>query len=90
MTISDTLRRAALWACASTLAAPWAQATDTAPADASLPFAHYQTWRDAPVADWRALNQRVDEIGGWRTYLRESQPDGGQDDEHAHHSHHGH
>lgn len=27
--------------------------------------------------DWRETNARVGEIGGWRTYLRESQDSGG-------------
>jgi len=49
------------------------------------PFEHYQAWREAPVRDWREVNDRVGEVGGWRTYLRESQDDAGQD----HHGQHG-
>lgn len=94
MNIPDMLRRAAPWACACALATPAAQAADDTPGEVVPPFSHYQAWRDAPVADWRALNQRVDEIGGWRTYLRESQPDdetgGAMGGDHAHHGHHGH
>lgn len=67
---------------------------------------HHQGWRDAPVADWRAANDRVGGIGGWRTYLREAQPAGGAGHDHGmpqpkpqepgddglqdHHGHHGH
>lgn len=61
-------------ACAL-LAAP-AQAAGTPPpqlAPAS-PFEHYQRWREAPLQDWREVNARVGEIGGWRTYARESMP----------------
>lgn len=43
-------------------------------ADTATVFKHYQGWRDAPVADWRTANDRVGEAGGWRAYLRESQP----------------
>jgi hypothetical protein len=43
---------------------------DAAPLPA--PFERYQTWAEAPVADWRAANARVGEIGGWRTYAREA------------------
>lgn len=75
-------------------------------AEPAAVFKHYQGWRDAPVADWRAANDRVGEVGGWRTYLRESQPDGGTGHDHGaaatkpqtpgdaghggHHHHHGH
>lgn len=40
-------------------------------------FQNYQAWRDEPLLDWRAVNDRVSEVGGWRTYLRESQPAAG-------------
>lgn len=33
----------------------------------------YRKWQDAPVADWAAANERVGEIGGWQTYLRDAQ-----------------
>lgn len=89
------LRRAALLAhapflapaaaCAWLAAMPAAQAADAA---AASPFAHYQRWRDEPLQDWRKANDRVGEIGGWRTYLRESQlindgPDQNGNDHHA-------
>lgn len=67
-------RRAVLWACAWALCAPAAHAAGPSRPSAPAPFAHYQGWRDEPLQDWRAANDRVGEIGGWRTYLRESQP----------------
>ena len=84
------VRRAAPWACACLLGVPMAYAAGQ---DTSAPFERYQGWRDEPLQDWRAANQRVGEIGGWRTYLRESQPAddaAGRDaqDDHAHHHHH--
>jgi hypothetical protein len=42
------------------------------PAALASPFNQYQGWRDEPVRDWREANDQVGEIGGWRTYLRES------------------
>jgi hypothetical protein len=42
----------------------------------AVPFDRYQNFRDEPVADWRKVNDRVNEIGGWRTYLREAYQDG--------------
>jgi hypothetical protein len=35
-------------------------------------FGLYRPWQDQAVGDWRALNDRVGRIGGWRTYLREA------------------
>jgi hypothetical protein len=29
---------------------------------------------DPPPADWRAANARVERVGGWRTYARETLP----------------
>lgn len=29
---------------------------------------------DPPRADWRAANARVERLGGWRTYARETLP----------------
>lgn len=71
----------ALGVCAWVIARP-AQAADPEPPRqaVSTPFEHYRGWRDEPLQDWRAANERVGEIGGWRTYLRESQPE--SDDSH--------
>lgn len=30
---------------------------------------------DPPPADWRAANERVERIGGWRAYAREKLPE---------------
>jgi hypothetical protein len=73
--LNGLFRPAAPLACAWLLWLPAVQAADTAAsgqADA-VPFKQYQGWRDEPLQDWREANQRVGEIGGWRTYLRESQ-----------------
>ncbi|MFO7542148.1 MAG: hypothetical protein R6W97_04930 [Thiobacillus sp.] len=56
---------------------------------AAAPFNHYQAWRDEPLQDWREVNDRVGEVGGWRTYLREAQGEMGNDQP-GHHGHHGH
>jgi hypothetical protein len=34
-------------------------------------FESYRPFRDIDVGSWRAMNDRVGEIGGWRTYARE-------------------
>lgn len=85
------LRRAAPWACAWILGT---QAANAAPPEDELadPFDRYQAWRDTPPLDWRAANERVGEIGGWRTYLREAQPGGdtADDGDQAQHDHRGH
>jgi hypothetical protein len=58
---------------------------------AATPFKQYQGWRDEPLQDWREANERVGEIGGWRTYLRESQQGGdGSDSGQSQPGHHGH
>ncbi|MHB1084965.1 MAG: hypothetical protein ACYCZA_09000 [Thiobacillus sp.] len=77
------------------LAASAVQGAETMPmpmeAPASTPFSTYQPWRDEPLQDWREVNARVGEIGGWLTYLREAQQDGGGTDPsgQGHHEHHG-
>jgi len=97
-------RRAALPACApswglavllawaSMLWMPAAQAAEGEPSQqaAATPFKHYQGWRDGPPQDWRQANERVGEVGGWRTYLRESQQGGGDGTARGHHGQHGH
>jgi hypothetical protein len=86
-------RRATPLACAWLLWAPVTSAGETEPSaqPAPTPFENYQGWRDEPLQDWREVNDRVGEIGGWRTYLRESQQDGdGADSGESHHGNHGH
>lgn len=77
-TRTHSLGWALLIICAG-LASPAAFAAEAMPAEAMLapPFNHYQRWRDEPLLDWREVNARVGQIGGWRTYLRESQEGGG-------------
>ena len=86
-------RRATPLACACLLWMPATSAAEAEPAAkaAATPFETYQGWRDEPLQDWREVNDRVGEIGGWRTYLRESQQDGdGADSGETHHGNHGH
>jgi hypothetical protein len=86
-------RMAAACLCASAVWAPAAPAAElqaTEP-EASAPFTRYQGWRDEPLQDWRQANERVGEVGGWRTYLRESQQvDDGSDSGQSQPGHHGH
>lgn len=82
---------AATLACVWLLGLPSAHAAEAEPPEpaALTPFKQYQGWRDEPLQDWRQANERVGEIGGWRTYLRESQPAGSGADQ-GQHGHHGH
>lgn len=79
-------------ACACILAVPIARAEEKKPSPPpsptalATPFDKYQAWQDEPVQDWRQSNDRVGEVGGWRTYLRESFPDSSP----AGHGHQGH
>jgi hypothetical protein len=83
---------AAALACAGLLWESTAHAAEAEPEAepaALTPFKQYQSWRDEPLQDWRQANEQVGEIGGWRTYLRESQPaEKGVDQ--GHQGHHGH
>jgi hypothetical protein len=88
---SARARLSGLAACAWIAWMP-AHAESASPEQAvSALFAQYQGWRDEPLQDWRKANERVGEVGGWRTYLRESQQDGdgpdsgtGQPGDHGH------
>ena len=87
--LNVVFRRAALLACAWAVWAPTAHAAEAPSPEqaASAPFKNYQAWRDEPLLEWREVNDRVGEIGGWRTYLREARQGGDTPDEsgHAHH-----
>lgn len=91
--LNRLLCRAAPCALAWMLAGPAAHAAASPPPEPvrepPAPFDRYQGWRDTPPADWREANDRVGEIGGWRTYLRESPPEAdtgrGQDAPRGHH-----
>ena len=39
----------------------------------SSAFEGYQPYTEQPVAPWRAANDNVGRIGGWRAYAREAQ-----------------
>ncbi|MBU1264999.1 MAG: hypothetical protein ACYC1G_05330 [Thiobacillus sp.] len=81
---------AAALACAWLLVLPAAHAAEAEAEPAAVtPFKQYQGWRDEPLQDWRQANEWVGEIGGWRTYLRESQPAGNGADQ-GHDGHRGH
>ncbi len=45
--------------------------------DYRSPLQHYRVLPDEPLQDWRAANDQVGRIGGWRTYAQEGweQPD---------------
>ena len=79
----------ALVSACAWLAVPAARAAEAvaSPPIAADPFEHYQRWRDEPLQDWRKANDRVGEIGGWRTYLRESQQGGDAQDPAGHDPH---
>lgn len=76
---------------ADTMAMPMNSTTsgDSVSADIFTSFSQYRKWQDDPIQDWAASNDRVGQIGGWMTYLRDTQsPEGGSDA--GGHSHHGH
>lgn len=60
-----------------TAAAPAAQPGNTATAVPKLVYRSalqsFRPWREQAPGDWRALNDEVTRIGGWRAYLREAQ-----------------
>ncbi|MBX3635843.1 MAG: hypothetical protein KF683_10730 [Rubrivivax sp.] len=81
-----TLDRAALLFAATFTSAAAAQPATGTPraADALDPAAAvprleyrsalrgYRPLADTPPGDWRALNEQVHRVGGWRTYLRQA------------------
>lgn len=75
------LTAAALAATAAPSPAPAAppERRDPTVADAPVPalqhrsaLQRYRRHAEQPLADWRAANDEVTRIGGWRTYLREA------------------
>lgn len=69
-------------ALAATIALPQAQAAGADPADPRAavpaagyvsPFKGYRAHAEPPVQGWRAANDEVSRIGGWRFYTREAQ-----------------
>ncbi len=76
-----TLIGPAGWAQATEQTAPAAATTARDPGDAAaaVPALVYRSalggycaWREQTPGDWRALNDEVTRIGGWRSYLREA------------------
>ena len=43
---------------------------------ASSAFDGYKPYTDEPVGNWKAVNDTVGKIGGWREYAKQSQPSG--------------
>ncbi len=84
--------RARLFGLAAAAWMAWvpAHAAEVAPAEPAVAasFEQYRGWRDEPLQDWRQANERVGEIGGWRSYLREAQQ--GSEASDSGHAHHGH
>lgn len=85
-----SLRHAAMctWLIFSTASQAAEENTAAQPVAPPLaaPFDQYRNFQDEPVADWRKVNDRVNEVGGWRTYLREAYQDGNNasQDRHQH------
>ena len=59
-----------------------AQTNSDADAEKSMPLPYqsvlsgYQSFKEQDVADWRAINDEVEKIGGWRAYAKLArQPD---------------
>ncbi len=69
--------------------------TTTKEAAYSSPFEGYVKDQDFEVGGWVAANEKVGEIGGWRTYLRQAQEPmndskpSSSDQEHMKHREHG-
>lgn len=84
--------RARLFGLAAAAWIAWvpAHAAEVAPVEPAVAasFEQYRGWRDEPLQDWRQANERVGEIGGWRSYLREAQQ--GSEASDSGHAHHGH
>jgi len=69
--------------CLTGFAAALASAQPSSSAPAAVPsiaplgyvsvFSHYRPLRDEPATPWRAANDTVNRIGGWRAYAREAQ-----------------
>jgi hypothetical protein len=76
------------WLAASTLgmllaSTAYAQSTASAPPNGASTvgtkpaFESYKAFTDVAVGDWKAANDTVAKIGGWREYARQAQqPDG--------------
>jgi hypothetical protein len=65
-----------VWLCAAAFAQTPPDAAPQRPALTPLNyrsvFTGYQAFNDQPVAPWRATNDTVEKIGGWRAYAKEA------------------
>ena len=50
-----------------------AQAVSAATVNYLSPIADYQPFVDEKVTSWKAANDKVGQIGGWRAYAKEAQ-----------------
>lgn len=62
---------AAVTVCLSTFALAYAH-TEAHAQDAPTALSTYKKYDDPGVADWKASNDKVRTLGGWRTYLKEA------------------
>ncbi|TAG35873.1 MAG: hypothetical protein EAZ34_02500 [Polaromonas sp.] len=53
--------------------APPALPPAATPAPYKSAFEGYRAYSDAPMLDWKAANDEVARIGGWREYARQAQ-----------------
>ena len=63
-------------AVAQSRANPADSTVQVPPALYRSPFAGYRALAEEPVGNWRAANDEVGRIGGWREYAREAQEPG--------------
>lgn len=75
---SSSIYLSLLWTGAAAAQTP--MAADPAMASAAVPetihqplFEGFKSIQEIPVGNWRAANDTVGQIGGWRAYAREAQ-----------------
>ena len=73
-----------LWASWS-YAEPYAHSTHV---EYQSVFENKHRYSDPALDDWKVLNQTVNEIGGWRTYMRETMQGSMRSTPHSSHSMH--
>ncbi|MBI5716318.1 MAG: hypothetical protein HZC37_01370 [Burkholderiales bacterium] len=52
---------------------PLSAAAEVPSAQYQSSLARYQRHADQPVGSWKAVNETVNRVGGWRAYAREAQ-----------------
>jgi hypothetical protein len=79
---------AALLAAPMALAAPRPDPADPAASAPKLQhrssLADYKRHAEPPASDWKAANQTVERVGGWRAYAREAAPGAASAPAHRH------